>query len=91
MAGMHGWQPRGSSPGPSDAGVLRFASINALACVCSCWAMMLAMGRARSIMLFWMLAITGIIRTQKLAERPRLAARAGAVILAAGAVLAAMA
>jgi predicted metal-binding membrane protein len=71
--------------------VLRFASINALACVRSCWAMMLAMGVARSMMLFWMVAITAIVTTEKLAERPRRAARAGAVVLAAGAVLAAMA
>jgi predicted metal-binding membrane protein len=76
--------PRGRR---ATAGVLRFASINALACVRSCWAMMLAMGAARSMMLFWMVAITGIVTAEKLAERPRQAARAGAVMLAIGAVL----
>lgn len=75
----------------ATAGVLRFASINALACVRSCWAMMLAMGVARSMTLFWIVAITAIVTTEKLAERPRQAARAGAVALAAGAVLAAVA
>jgi predicted metal-binding membrane protein len=47
--------------------------------------MMLAMGVARSMMLFWMVAIVGIVTAEKLAERPRHAGRAGAVVLAAGA------
>jgi predicted metal-binding membrane protein len=75
----------------ASAAVLRFASINALACVRSCWAMMLAMGASRSLTLLWMVAITGIVTTEKLAERPRQPARAGAIVLAAGAVLVAVA
>jgi predicted metal-binding membrane protein len=74
----------------ATAGVVRFAARNGLACLRSCWAMMLAMGVASSMMLLWMVAVTGIVTTEKLAERPRRAARAGAVVLAAGAVLAAL-
>jgi predicted metal-binding membrane protein len=74
----------------ATAGVVRFAARNGLACLRSCWAMMLAMGVASSMMLLWMVAVTGIVTTEKLAERPRRAARVGAVVLAAGAVLAAL-
>jgi hypothetical protein len=79
--------PRGRR---ATAGVVRFASLNGLACVRSCWAMMLAMAVASSLTFFWMVAITGLVTTEKLAQKPRQASRAAAVVLAAGALLAAV-
>jgi predicted metal-binding membrane protein len=74
----------------ATAGVLRFAWLNSLACVRSCWALMLAMALARSMTIFWMVAITGIVTVEKFAAKPRQAARVSAVLLAAGAFLTAL-
>jgi predicted metal-binding membrane protein len=68
----------------ATAGVIRFALRNGTACVRSCWAMMLAMAVATTATTFWMVAITGLVLTEKLALKPRQATRAGAVLLAAG-------
>jgi predicted metal-binding membrane protein len=70
----------------ATAGVARFAWRNSTACVRSCWAMMLAMAVATTATTFWMVAITGVVLTEKLARRPRQATRAGALLLAAGSV-----
>ncbi len=78
--------PRGAR---ATVGVVRFAVFNSLACVRSCWAMMLAMSLAGSTMLFWMIAISGVVAIEKLAQKPRLATRAGAVVLGAGALVSA--
>ena len=48
--------------------------------------MMLAMAVATTTTTFWMVAITGVVLTEKLAARPRQATRAGALLLAAGSV-----
>jgi predicted metal-binding membrane protein len=71
----------------ATAGVARFALRNGTACVRACWAMMLAMAVATTATTFWMVAITGLVLTEKLAPRPRQATRAGAVLLAAGSAL----
>jgi predicted metal-binding membrane protein len=71
----------------ATAGVLRFAWLNGLACIRSCWALMLAMALARSMVIFWMIAITGIVTVEKFAAKPRQAARVSAVLLAVGAFL----
>jgi predicted metal-binding membrane protein len=71
----------------ATAGVLRFAARNGLACVRSCWALMLAMTLARSMPVFWMVAITGIVTVEKFAAKPRQAVRVAAVLLAVGAFL----
>jgi predicted metal-binding membrane protein len=71
----------------ATAGVLRFAWRGGLACIRSCWALMLAMALARSMLIFWMVAITGIVTVEKLAAKPRQAARVSAVLLAIGAFL----
>jgi predicted metal-binding membrane protein len=82
-------QPRRSDRGQdATEGVVRFALRHGLACVRSCWAMMLVMGVASSTMIFWMVAIAGIVITEKLARRPRHATHAAAALLAAGAVVA---
>jgi predicted metal-binding membrane protein len=72
----------------ATSGVLRFAWLNSLACIRSCWALMLAMALARSMTLFWMVAITGIVTIEKFAAKPRQATRVSAVLLAVGAFLA---
>jgi predicted metal-binding membrane protein len=81
---------RPSAPPPrgwrATRGVLSFASRNGSACMRSCWAMMLAMGVASSMMVFWMVALTGIVLTEKLATKPRQATRLAAALLAAGAL-----
>jgi predicted metal-binding membrane protein len=76
--------PRGRR---ATAGVIRFGARNGLACVRSCWAMMLAMAVATSAPAFWMVAVTGIVATEKLFPRPRQASRAAALLLAAGALV----
>jgi predicted metal-binding membrane protein len=72
----------------ATTGVVRFASYHGFACVRSCWAMMLVMGVASSIQVFWMVALTGAITTEKLARRPRHATRVIAVALAVPAIIA---
>jgi predicted metal-binding membrane protein len=71
----------------ATAGVIRFALRNSSACVRSCWAMMLAMAVATTATTFWMVAITGLALTEKLALKPRQAIRSGAVLLGAGALV----
>jgi predicted metal-binding membrane protein len=72
----------------ATSGVVRFAWLNSLACLRSCWAMMLAMAVANWVVIIWMIAITGIITTEKLARKPRQATRVSAAVLSAGAVVA---
>jgi predicted metal-binding membrane protein len=79
--------PRGRR---ATVGVIRFGVRNGLACVRSCWAMMLAMGVATSATTFWIVAVAGIVTTEKLSRRPRKATRAAAAVLAAGAVVVAV-
>jgi predicted metal-binding membrane protein len=67
--------------------VLRFAGLNSLACIRSCWALMLATALTRSMPVFWMVATTGIVTVEKFAAKPRQAARVSAVLLAVGAFL----
>jgi predicted metal-binding membrane protein len=71
----------------ATAGVARFALRNSTACVRSCWAMMLAMAVATTATTFWMVAITGLVLTEKLALKPRQATRSGSVLLGAGSLL----
>jgi predicted metal-binding membrane protein len=78
--------PRGRR---ATAGVVRFALMNGFACVRSCWAMMLATAVATSATTLCMVAVAGIVTAEKLAQRPRRATRASAVVLAAGAAAAA--
>ena len=75
--------PRGRR---ATAGLIAFGSRNGLACTRSCWAMMLAMGVASSMMIFWMVALTGVVLTEKLSPKPRQATRLAAVLLGAGAL-----
>ena len=63
----------------ADAAVVRFGVRNGSACVGSCWAMMLAMGVASAgAMLPAMVALTALVTSEKLAERPRRTTRSWA-------------
>jgi predicted metal-binding membrane protein len=44
------------------------------------------MGVASSMMIFWMVALTGVVLTEKLSPKPRQATRLAAVLLGAGAL-----
>lgn len=59
----------------------RFGARNGLACVGSCWAMMLVMVVAPSGQLLWMAALGGVVTTERLMERPRRATRTASVLL----------
>jgi predicted metal-binding membrane protein len=79
--------PRGRR---ATAGLLRFASYNSLACVRSCWAMMLAMAVATST-LVPLLAIAAIVTAEKRSQKPGRTIRVAAALLAAGALATALA
>jgi predicted metal-binding membrane protein len=80
-----------SSPLPprgwrASAGVGRFALRNGGACLGSCWAIMLVTAVPTSGRLLWMLALTGVVCLEKLANRPRQATRRTAALLGGGAL-----
>lgn len=76
----------------ASAAVAGFGLRNGLACLASCWAMMLTMAFAGPPRLAWMAALTGLITAERLSLRPRRAcARVGAVLAAAALVSAALA
>jgi len=76
----------------ATAAVAGFGLRNGLACLASCWAMMLTMAFAGPPRLAWMAALTGLITAERLSVRPRRAcARVGAVLAAAALVSAALA
>lgn len=68
--------------------VIRFGLRNGFACVRSCWPLMLVMAVASSAMIFWMVVISGIVTTEKLAQKPRQASRCAAALLALAAFVA---
>lgn len=83
--------PRGRR---ADVGALAFGLRNGLACLGSCWCVMLVMVAAPGSHLVWTAALAGVVTTEKLMERPRRATRFAAAALgvaSAGAVVAALA
>ncbi|HWG09254.1 MAG TPA: DUF2182 domain-containing protein [Solirubrobacteraceae bacterium] len=80
-----------SSPLPArgwraSTGVARFGLRNGGACLGSCWAMMFVAAAVPSERLLWTLALTALVCMEKLANRPLLATRVTAALLAGGAV-----
>jgi predicted metal-binding membrane protein len=80
-----------SSPLPpsgwrASAGVGRFALRNGGACLGSCWALMLVTAVPTRGRLLWMLALTGVVCLEKLANRPLHATRRTAALLGGGAL-----
>lgn len=63
------------------ASVARLGLRNGVACVGSCWAMMLAMALATSERLLWTVALTCIVSMEKLARTPRHATNYAAAFL----------
>jgi len=70
----------------ATAGVARFALRNGGACIASCWALMLVAAVATSGQLLWMVALTGIVSTEKLMRKPRRTTRYSAALLGAAGV-----
>jgi predicted metal-binding membrane protein len=68
------------------APVARFGLRNGVACVGSCWAMMLAMALATSGRLLWTVGLTCIVSMEKLARTPRPATNYAAAFLGCSAL-----
>jgi predicted metal-binding membrane protein len=66
--------------------VARFALRNGLACVGSCWALMLIMALAAGAQLLWMPALTALVCAEKLSKRPLRATRRTAYLLGVAAL-----
>jgi predicted metal-binding membrane protein len=72
--------PKGRS---AEMGSLRFGWRSGLACLGSCWCLMLVMVAAPAGHLAWMAALTLLVSAERFLERPGRAVRVGAVSLAA--------
>jgi predicted metal-binding membrane protein len=72
----------------AERGAVRFGVRNGLACVGSCWCLMLVMLVAPGAHLVWTVALTGVITTERWLARPRQATRRIAGGLAVAAVVA---
>ena len=71
---MRGWR--------ADLGAARFGLRNGLACLGSCWCLMLIMIAAPGDMVLWMVPLTAITTTERLVDRPRRVTRTTGAILA---------
>ena len=65
----------------AERGALAFGLRNGLACVGSCWCLMLVMAVGPGGELPWLAALTGVVTAERLSRRPRRATRATAVVL----------
>jgi predicted metal-binding membrane protein len=72
----------------ADRAALQFGARNGLACVGSCWCLMLVMLVTPSSHILWTLALTAIITTERAVQRPLLATRRHSAALAVAALLA---
>jgi predicted metal-binding membrane protein len=71
--------PRGWA---AERAALQFGLINGSACVGSCAALMLIMVVAPDAHLFWLMALTVLVASERMLERPLLSARRNAIALA---------
>jgi predicted metal-binding membrane protein len=69
----------------AEAGAIRFGLRNGLACLGSCWCLMLVMTVVPAAPLFWTAALTVIITAERLLARPRRATRLAALAMGVGA------
>jgi predicted metal-binding membrane protein len=69
----------------AEAGAIRFGLRNGVACLGSCWCLMLVMTVVPSASLFWTASLTAVVTAEKLLERPRHATRFAAVAMGVGA------
>jgi len=65
----------------AERGALAFGLRNGLACVGSCWCLMLVMAVGPGGGLLWPAALTGVVTAERLSRRPRHATQATAVVL----------
>jgi predicted metal-binding membrane protein len=72
----------------AEVGAIRFGSRNGLACLGSCWCLMLVMVVAPGAHLPWTIGLAGIVTSEKLLERPRRVTRLASAALAAAAAAA---
>lgn len=76
---------------PAERGALRFGWRNGLACVGSCWCLMLAMVAAPAGQLLWTAGLAVLVTAERWVERPRRVTRGAAPLLGLAAVGAAAA
>jgi predicted metal-binding membrane protein len=69
----------------ASLGTARFGWRDGAACVASCWAMMAAAALAGPTALLWMGGVAAVVTAEKLAEKPRRAARRVSALLLAAA------
>jgi predicted metal-binding membrane protein len=72
----------------ADRAALKFGLLNGLACVGSCWGLMLVMTVVPSGHLWWSIALTAVVTTERMLERPYRATRRHAFGLALAASIA---
>jgi predicted metal-binding membrane protein len=73
----------------ATVGVAHFGLVHGGACVRACWPAMLAMAVVPgSQMLLWTALLAGLMTAEKVARRPKLTARAVAIVLGLSAVVA---
>lgn len=70
----------------AEAGAIRFGLRNGVACLGSCWCLMLVMTVVPGASLFWTASLTAVVTTERLLERPRRATRLAALAMGVGAV-----
>jgi predicted metal-binding membrane protein len=79
---LRGWR--------AEVGAFRFGVRNGVACLGTCWCLMLVMVVAAGAHVLWTVGLAAIVTTEKLVERPRRASKLAALALV-GAALAALA
>lgn len=72
----------------AERGAVRFGLRNGMACLGSCWCLMLVMAVAPAGQLFWTAAISTVICAERLRDRPRAVSRLAAGGLMLGSALA---
>lgn len=82
----HRTSPLPPSGWRASLGTARFGLLHGGACVASCWPLMVAMAVAPSARLAWCAGLAGLTFVEKLAAKPRRAARRVGLLLALGTV-----
>jgi predicted metal-binding membrane protein len=70
----------------AELGSMRFGLRSGLACLGSCWCVMLVMIAAPAAHLAWMVGLTVLVTSERFLERPRRAVEVGATVLAMAAL-----
>jgi predicted metal-binding membrane protein len=70
----------------AETGSVRFGLRNGCSCLGSCWCLMLVMAVVPNAHLVWSAALTLVVTTERLLERPRRATRLAALALAVAAI-----